>query len=207
VIDLRERQKRNFLATLLLSQGIPMILGGDEVGRTQRGNNNAYCQDTELSWYDWGGGRENWPLLEFVRSLTALRRAEPVFRRRRWFQGRSLRGTEVGDVAWLTPAGEEMSDDDWETGYARSLGVFLNGDAILTLGTRGERISGDSFLLCFNAHSETVTFRLPAGHFGQAWRIEVDTSRPVLALDQPALKAGEEIAVEGRCVVVLRRVY
>jgi isoamylase len=156
---LRARQKRNFLATLFLSQGVPMLLGGDELGRTQRGNNNGYCQDSELSWFDWEATDE--ALLEFTRRLIRFRREHPVFRRCRWFEGRPLRGSRVSDIAWFDPAGTEMSDEQWQVGFAKSLAVFLNGDAIPSPGPRGERVTDASFLVFFNAHHEALPFRLP----------------------------------------------
>jgi glycogen operon protein len=200
---LRARQQRNFLTTLILSQGIPMLLGGDEIGRTQQGNNNAYCQDNEISWYDWENVDEQ--LLEFVRSLIRLRSSHPVFRRRRWFQGRPLHGSEVSDIGWFKPDGQEMSDEDWSSGFAKSLGVFLNGRAIPTPDPRGEQIVDDSFYLLFNGHHELLRFRLPTDRWGERWVSVLDTNSPGLSegLDY---RAGEEIAVESRSVVLLRRV-
>jgi glycogen operon protein len=167
VAVLRARQVRNFLATLLLSQGVPMLLGGDEIGRTQSGNNNAYCQDNPTSWYDWESADQS--LLQFTRSLLRLRQRHPVFCRRRWFQGRPIHGSGVSDIGWFTPAGLEMSDEDWQAGYAKSLGVFLNGDAIPTPNERGERIVDKSFYVMFNAHYEAVTFTLPEEKWGRRW--------------------------------------
>ncbi|PZG51980.1 glycogen debranching enzyme GlgX [Spongiactinospora gelatinilytica] len=207
---LREQQKRNFLTTLFLSQGVPMLSHGDELGRTQRGNNNAYCQDDELSWVDWSDVRENWLLLEFTKSLAGLRRAHPVFRRRRFFYGRPVRGSDDGpgeglsDIVWLTPAGEKMTDADWNEGEARSLAVFLNGDAITEPDRRGRRISDDSFLLMFNAHHEVIKFTIPKD-YGEMWLTEIDTAMPI-TLDTRACRAGEDVAVTGRSVRVLRRV-
>ena len=150
VNELRARQTRNFLATLLLSQGVPMLVAGDELGRTQHGNNNAYCQDNELSWVDWENA--DLELLEFVRKLIALHHEHPDFRRRGWFQGRPLRGANVADIAWFTPDGEEMADQHWQEGFAKSLLLFLNGRAIHSRTRRGEAIVDDSFALLFNAH-------------------------------------------------------
>ncbi|GAA5071684.1 glycogen operon protein [Thermocatellispora tengchongensis] len=204
--SLREQQKRNFLTTLFLSQGVPMLSHGDELGRTQRGNNNAYCQDNEISWVDWSDVKENWLLLEFTKSLARLRREHPVFRRRRFFYGRPVRGSEDGlsDIAWLTPAGEKMTDADWKVGYAKSLAVFLNGDAITEPDRRGRRISDNSFLLLFNAHHEVIRFTIPEG-YGDMWLTEIDTAMPI-TLDTRACRAGEGVAVAGRSVRVLRRV-
>ena len=164
---LRARQQRNFLATLLLSQGVPMLLGGDEIGRTQRGNNNAYCQDNEISWFDWDDADQS--LLQFTRSLLRLRQRHPVFCRRRWFQGRPIHGSGVSDIGWFTPGGAEMSEEDWRAGFAKSLGVFLNGDAIPTPNERGERVVDGSFYVMFNAHHEPLDFTLPEAKWGTRW--------------------------------------
>src|SRR5690606_14498272 len=176
----RARQQRNFLATLLLSQGVPMVVAGDEIGRTQRGNNNAYCQDNEVSWLAWqavdGDEGPDESLLEFTRALIAFRHEHAVFRRRRWFQGRPLHGTDVVDIGWFTPGGEPMSEEDWRVGFAKSLAVFLNGQAIPTPDSRGERVVDDTFLVLFNAHHEPLAFTIPAGVYGQSWRRILDTN-------------------------------
>ncbi|WP_424529530.1 glycogen debranching protein GlgX [Sphaerisporangium viridialbum] len=202
---LREQQKRNFLATLFLSQGVPMLSHGDELGRTQDGNNNAYCQDNEISWVDWSDVRENWLLLEFTQRLARLRRDHPVFRRRRFFFGRAVRGSgdELTDIAWLTPSGQEMADADWHNGYARSLCVFLNGEAITEPDRRGRRVVDDSFLLMFNAHHDIIRFTIPKD-FGEVWVPEIDTAVPI-TIDSKLYRAGEEVPVAGRSVRVLRR--
>ncbi|WP_326642048.1 glycogen debranching protein GlgX [Streptosporangium sp. NBC_01755] len=175
IVSLRRRQRRNFLVTLFISQGVPMLLAGDEFGRTQGGSNNAYCQDNEISWIDWSLATDEADLLDFVRSLSKLRREHPVFQRRRFFHGNKADdGTR--DIVWLTPVGEEMSAADWHTGYAKSLAVFLNGDAITESGTRGERITDDSFLLLINAHHEEMTFTLPEAKYGKRWRRVLDTA-------------------------------
>ncbi|HEY2704333.1 MAG TPA: glycogen debranching protein GlgX [Candidatus Dormibacteraeota bacterium] len=198
VLALRRQQQRNLLATLLLSQGVPMLLGGDECGRTQGGNNNAYCQDNEISWYDW----ENLDgdLLEFTRRLIALRRAHPVLRRRRWFQGRPIRGTV--DLGWCRPDGAEMSDEDWDAGFARSVGLFLNGDAIAGADRRGQRVTDDSFLLLFNAHDEAIDWTLPS-QWGDRWEPVLETSGP--QWEGEPLEGGGVLPVAGRSVVLLRR--
>jgi isoamylase len=193
VVELRTRQRRNFLATLLLSQGVPMLLGGDELARTQRGNNNAYCQDSELSWFDWEQADQS--LIEFTRHLITLRRQHPTFRRRRWFQGRDIRGRE--DIAWFSPDGSEMSEEDWEAGFAKSLGVFFSGDAVTAVDDRGRPTLDDSFLVLFNAHFEPISFTLPA-KYGLAWRLEVDTAGTL----PPDIK--ETVEVEPRSLIVLR---
>ncbi|HEV2891031.1 MAG TPA: glycogen debranching protein GlgX [Frankiaceae bacterium] len=206
VVELRERQKRNLLTTLFLSQGIPMLLGGDEMGRSQGGNNNAYCQDNEISWYDWDDARENDVLLQFTRGLAKLRKEHPVFRRRRFFQGRPLRGSDVVDIGWFRPDGQVMDDDDWESGFAKSVTVFLNGDAIREPDARGERIVDDSFFLLFNAHHEPIDFTLPQGEFGEAFRVVVDTASPV-PVEERAVKPGDSIRLESRSVLVLQKAY
>ncbi|MEU6477960.1 glycogen debranching protein GlgX [Streptomyces sp. NPDC047017] len=204
VLALRARQQRNLIATLLLSQGVPMLSHGDELGRTQHGNNNAYCQDSELTWLDWPNAAEGSELLEFTGKLIALRRDHPVFRRRRFFSGRAPRDSRSGtkDIVWLTPAGREMTDTDWETGFAKSLMVHLNGKAITEPDLRGLPVTDDSFLLLFNAHSESVTFTIPE-EFDQWWAVEVDTAIPYTEY-RPLTKAGTEMDIEARALVVLR---
>ncbi len=204
VRELRLRQQRNFLTTLLLSQGVPMLAHGDEMGRTQEGNNNAYCQDTELAWMDWELDADQEGLLEFTRSLVALRRDHPVFRRRRFFAGSADHGgeSEVGDIAWFEPNGEHMDAESWANGYARSVAVFLNGDAIHEPDPRGQRIVDDSFLICFNAHYEAIDFTIPTADYGAGWQLVVDTTDPA-ALVTMHLPGGE-VTVGPRSVVVLR---
>jgi isoamylase len=201
---LRARQQRNFLATLLLSQGVPMLLGGDEIGRTQHGNNNAYCQDNEISWYDWDHIDSG--LMAFAARLIQFRKDHQVFQRRRWFLGRPLRGSGVSDIGWFKPDGEEMTDQDWSSAFARTVGVFLNGHAIPTPDHRGERIIDDSFYLLFNGHSEPVTFKLPVCPWGERWEKVIDTNEPVPDLrEHREWKAGDDFAVQAHSVVVLRR--
>jgi isoamylase len=200
VNELRARQQRNFLTTLLLSQGIPMILGGDEIGRTQGGNNNAYCQDNEISWFDWDAADRG--LLEFTRRLVQLKREHPVFQRRRWFKGRPLHGKDVADIAWLRPDGEQMSEEDWQAGFVKSLAMFLNGDGLRDLDEQGQRIRDVSFLLLFNAHHEPLTFTMPPRSFGERWRVVVDTSSE-LGENGATLAAGETLELPGRSVFVL----
>jgi glycogen operon protein len=196
------------IATLFLSQGIPMLLHGDELGRTQGGNNNAYCQDNPISWVDWSDARENWALTDFVEQVARLRREHPVFRRRRFFQGDPTRGSEseLGDIAWFTPGGEHMSESDWQVGFARSVTVFLNGDAIAEPDKRGGTIKDDSFLLLFNAHSEDMAFTVPQEVYGERWEVVLDTAAP-LVVDRPSAKAGQTLTVEARSILVLRRVH
>ena len=206
VLALRRRQTRNFLATLFLSQGVPMLLGGDEIGRTQRGNNNAYCQDNEISWYDWAHADQH--TLQFTRRLIEFRHRHPAFCRRRWFQGRQIHGSQVGDIGWFTPAGTEMSDDDWRAGFAKSLAVFLNGRAIPTLNERGEPVTDDSFYLMFNAHHEPLEFTLPEQKWGAGWMVILDTAeeKDLLAETEsgPVLRAGERVRVRHWSLVLLR---
>jgi glycogen operon protein len=199
---LRDRQKRNFLATLMLSQGVPMLLGGDEIGRTQHGNNNAYCQDNTLSYFNWQ--EIDYDLLEFCRKLIRYRRDHPVFRRRGWFQGRAIHGSDVSDIAWFTMEGEKMAEEDWGKGYAKSLGVFLNGETIPNTNPRNEPVTDDNFYLIFNAHHESLNFTLPGSQWGDRWGKDLDTNMGWL---EPALPvaAGEQLTVEARSLVVLRR--
>ncbi len=200
---LRARQKRNFIATLMFSQGVPMLLAGDEIGRSQGGNNNGYCQDDEISWFPWHQADRD--LLEFVRTAIEFRKQHHNFRRRRFFQGRPIRGNEVGDIGWFKPDGEHMSDEDWNSGYAKSIGVYLNGDAIPGVGRRGEPFKDDSFYLLFNAHHEAMDFVLPDGPWGKRFEKVLDTMRRESSRPR-ALKAGSKVHVEGRSVIVLRRV-
>ncbi|RBL84580.1 glycogen debranching enzyme GlgX, partial [Streptomyces cavourensis] len=213
VLELRGRQMRNFIATLMLSQGVPMLSHGDEFARTQQGNNNAYCQDNELAWIHWPDPeapddefRRN--LLEFTRAMVWLRRDHPVFRRRRFFHGRPVEGThdELSDIAWFTPEGEEMTQQDWQAAHAKALTVFLNGHAISEPGPRGERISDDSFLLMFNASAETLDFAVPVGH-GEQWQVVVDTARAegVPPGTGPKVAEGEQVTMIGRSLTVLKR--
>ncbi len=183
ILALRARQVRNFLVTLFFSQGIPMLLAGDELGRTQRGNNNSYCQDNLISWVDWEAAAKQSDLIDFVAALSALRKAHPVFRRRRFFSGLAG-GSADGqrDILWLSPSGADMTSDDWNAAYARSLAVCVNGDAITEPGPRGERITDADFVLLLNAHTDPVTFRIPAGvgPGAASWQVIVDT-RPARA--------------------------
>ena len=205
VLALRRRQQRNFLATLLLSQGVPMILGGDELDRTQGGNNNAYCQDNAISWYDWDLAPAARQLRDFVAQLVRLRQRHPVLHRRKWFEGRPLHGSGVSDIGWFTPGGQEMTDDEWRQGFVKSIGVFLNGDQIATPGPRGERVSDDSLFVLLNAHHEPVGFRLPQGRWGQQWTTILDTAADEPLGEGPTHRAGQRVAVEGRSLQLLRR--
>jgi glycogen operon protein len=200
---LRERQQRNFLATLLLSQGVPMLLAGDEFGRTQGGNNNAYCQDNETSWLHWDLTPAQEAQLRFVQGLVSLRRAHPTFRRRDFFDGRPLIGSQLKDVLWLKPDGQEMSSHEWEHAHARCLGMYLAGAAIDDVGRRGRPIVDDDFLIAFNANADELPFTIPDIP-GEAWRVLMDTFEPE-GLGDGLLNAGERYGLRGRSLVVLTR--
>jgi glycogen operon protein len=200
---LRARQKRNFIATLMFSQGVPMLLGGDEIGRTQSGNNNAYCQDNEISWTHWDEADRD--LLEFARLAIEFRKQHCNFRRRRFFQGRPIRGNEVSDIGWFKPDGKPMSDEDWNSGFAKSIGVYLNGDAIGGVDYRGEPFKDDSFYLLFNAHHDALDFILPDGAWGNRFEKVFDTNTRDNGRAS-ALNAGSKLRIEGRSLAVLRRV-
>ncbi|MGB9377224.1 MAG: glycogen debranching protein GlgX [Mycobacteriales bacterium] len=208
IVALREQRKRNFIATLFLSQGVPMLLHGDEMGRTQRGNNNVYCQDNEISWVDWDDARDHWALLDFTAQAARLRREHPVFRRRRFFGGRPIRrDDELRDIAWFTSAGEEMTERDWDSDFGLALAVFLNGDGIPDRDQRGNPVTDDSFLICFNAHDHDVDFVAPDADYASSWEACLDTAHPVRPeVDEQQVKAGGSIPVVARSVLVLRRV-
>jgi glycogen operon protein len=200
VLALRARQRRNLLATLLLSQGVPMLLSGDEVGRSQGGNNNAYCQDNEISWFDWADTDDE--VLAFTTRLVALRKDHPVFRRRRWFQGRPLRGT--ADILWLRPDGTEMTEADWTEHHETCVGMFLNGDAIAAPGRRGERVVDDSFLVLFNASAEPRKWTI-SGLWGEQWVRVLDTACDRGEPEDPEPVQGD-LVVTDRSLVLLRQV-
>ena len=205
IVALRHRQMRNIIATMMVSQGTPMISHGDEIGRTQHGNNNGFCQDSPLTWVDWSLAGPNADLLEFTRKATALRTEHPVFRRRRFFEGTPIRsGEQARDIAWLSPTGQEMTPADWNSGFGKCVTVFLNGAAIPAPDSRGQRVVDDSFLLCFNAHDETVDVVTPDGEYAQQWSAVLDTADPTGATDL-VVPAGEKIALVGRSMLVLRK--
>ena len=202
ILRLRRRQQRNFLATLFLSQGVPMLLAGDEIGRTQAGNNNAYCQDNEISWVDWENVDEE--LLAYTSLLGDIRKRNAAFRRRRWFQGRPIHGSGVSDVAWFKPDGSQMTDDDWRAGFAKTIGVFLNGDALPWQDAAGHPVRGDSFLLLFNAHWEPIEFAIPAEQWGREWSTVIDTA--IAGRVQPTRsKPGDRLKMLDRSFILLRR--
>ncbi|WP_036318436.1 glycogen debranching protein GlgX [Microbacterium sp. B24] len=203
VLMLRARQQRNFLATLLLSQGVPMISHGDELGRTQGGNNNGYAQDNEITWIDWS--HVDQPLVEFTAALARLRREHPTFRRSRFFDGRPVRreeGAPLPDIAWLRPDGTEMQPEDWESGFGRAVGVFLNGDGIRERDRRGEQIEDRHFFILFNAGDEGLSFTIPRAEFSPQWEIVVDTTGQLT--DTEPRRGGEAVELAGRSLIVLR---
>ena len=205
VVEMRGQQRRNFIATILLSQGVPMICHGDELGRTQGGNNNGYCQDNELTWIHWDTADE--ALMCFTRHVAALRRDHPVFRRRRFFDGRPTNrrgGDYLPDIGWFQPDGSAMSEQDWDSGFGRAVAVYLNGEGIPDRDTRGQRVKDDTFLICFSAHHEPIDFTLPAGEYGRQWRVIIDTAQPKFDSGDP-VEAGSTVAVGPRAMVVMQR--
>ena len=209
VLALRSRQQRNMIASLMLSQGVPMLLHGDELGRSQGGNNNGYCQDNEISWVDWKLEEWQTELLGFTQHLIALRRQHPVFRRRRFFRGAAGEGgrSDVGDIDWLTPAGTPMKAEDWQNGYARAVQVFLNGERIVEPDKRGQKVLDDSFLVVFNAHYEDLEFTMPPKEYGSFWSVVVDTADDETSGVEggDTFAPGDVLVVASRSLVVLRR--
>lgn len=203
---LRARQKRNLMATLLLSQGVPLLLGGDELSHTQQGNNNAYCQDNELTWLNWDLGPEQQEFLEFVRRVAEIWRTQPVFQRRHFFHGRSIRDAGVKDISWLEPNGEEMTDEHWSAGFARCFGVRLAGDIIGDVDERGEPIIGDTLLLLLNAHHESLPFVLPVTKGDVDWELLFDTADPARRDIRYAASSEYELAGRSLTVMLTRRV-
>ncbi len=203
VVRLRERQRRNFLVTLMLSQGVPMLLGGDELGRSQQGNNNPYCQDNEISWLNWDLPDKAAELLDFARQLVYFRSSHPIFRRSKWFQGQVINSSGLNDIAWFSPDGSEMTPNQWECSFAKAISVFLNGKEIQTYGLRGERMIDDSFLLLFNAHCEMIEFALPTELQQAEWSIVIDTKEPHFVAGANVYK-GSTVPVTAHSVVVLQ---
>ena len=205
VTRLRNRQRRNFLATLMFSQGVPMLSHGDELGRTQRGNNNGYCQDNDLTWIDWDLSKEDAAHLEFTRQVVQMRKDHATLRRRRFFRGAASHGgqSDLGDIAWFTPVAGQMTDEAWNTSFARSVMVFLNGDRILEPGPRGERIVDDSLLILLNADANPLGFVLPPSGYGEKWSVVLDTNQRVKT--GTVVLAGGGIRLEAHSVVVLSR--
>ncbi|HTS79049.1 MAG TPA: glycogen debranching protein GlgX [Myxococcaceae bacterium] len=204
IVALRERQVRNFLTTLLVSNGVPMLLGGDEIGRTQRGNNNAYCQDNEISWYDWNLDERRKSLLAFTRRLVRMRMEQPVLRRRRFFRGEQIWDSHLKDLAWFRPDGTVMTPEDWTQPFVRSLGYLLGGDAIATTDTQGNKVTGDTLLILMNANHEPVEFVLPAIEWGRDWEILVDTADGD-GRTGASTPAGGKLTLVDRSMMVLRR--
>jgi glycogen operon protein len=198
--SLRARQQRNFLVTLILSQGAPMLLGGDEFGRSQGGNNNAWCQDNEISWFRWNEADQG--LTEFTRRLIQIRKEHAVFRQQSFLTGSETRGSGLPDVWWFRPDGRRMTQKDWQNPHTHTLGVFLNGKEIRSRTAEGREIEDDSFLLLFNAYGETITFTLPTRRFGTRWQVELATGE---GAPEGAVSARSEVQVQGRSIVLLRR--
>ena len=205
VNTLRRRQQRNFLATLLLSQGVPMLCGGDECGRSQQGNNNAYCQDNAISWIAWQRTPEQDAQTEFTARLIAFRREHPIFRRPKFFHGREVRGAGVKDIMWLNPAGVEMNDEEWSASFVKSLGVLLCGDALDVRDWRLQPITDETFLMLLNASHDPVEFTLP-NQAAQRWAVVLDTADERGFVEpQPEHSAGEKLTLPERSFVLLRR--
>lgn len=202
ITALRAQQRRNYLTTLLLSAGVPMMLAGDEIGHTQRGNNNTYCQDNELTWIDWNITEERRQFLDFVRAVIDVRRKQPVFQRRKFFQGRHVAGDDVPDISWFQPSGEEMTDEAWNAGFSQCLGVRLPGDLIGDVDERGEPIAGDSIVLLINAHYEPIPFTIPSRSDGEEWERLLDTADP--AGKPSTYRGNDKYDLKGRSMVVLR---
>lgn len=206
IIQLRNKQKRNFLTTLFLSQGVPMLVAGDELGKTQQGNNNAYCQDNDISWIDWQNRDKD--LLSFTQKLTHFQHAHPVFCRRRWFKGRPIQGSGVEDIAWFLPDGSSMSEENWNHDFAKSLGIFLNGKAIPSDGPKGERLIDNNFYIVFNAYDGELPYVLPSEEFGNAWVKVIDTHENFFEEEGgQSFAPGDTITVQGRSVVVLKEPF
>jgi glycogen operon protein len=203
--SLRQQQTRNFLATMFLSQGVPMLLSGDELGHSQRGNNNAYCQDNELTWIDWNGVSENHELLEFTQRLIRFHKEQPVLHRRSFFQGRAIRGVETTEITWFEPSGDEMTDDQWNAGFVRAFALRLSGDVIPEKDSRGNPIVGDTLVMFFNAHHEPLAFVLPAIPTGTPWRLALNTAAlPPLESEFPSAAT---VQIASRSVAVFVQKY
>jgi len=202
--DLRRRQKRNFMATLMLSQGVPMMTAGDELGRTQGGNNNAYCQDNEISWIDWQGlDADDDGFLDFVRRMIAIRLEHPVFRRPRFFVGQPVNGSTLNDITWLSPEGRELKGHEWGLPYARCFGFHLGGDTGTYLGRDGRELADDRFIVMMNAHHEAISFILPEASFGAAWRALFDTARPDSLNEDQVYRSRQTYDLNGHSMALL----
>ena len=203
ILALRERQRRNFIATLFFSQGVPMLLAGDEIGHSQGGNNNAYCQDNEMTWLNWELDEEQKQFLAFVQEVSRIWQDQPVFQRRKFFQNRSIRGSDIRDISWFNPSGEEMSNEDWSTHFARALGLRLAGDLIGDIDEHGQPIQGDTTLLLMNAHHEPVSFVLPETKPEHHWECVLDTFDLSCREGQSKFSGSEEYDLQGRSLVLL----
>ncbi len=205
ILQLREKQRRNFLVTLMLSQGVPMLLGGDEMGRSQGGNNNGYCQDNEISWLDWNLKEGNSDLLEFTRELIQFRIRHPIFRRRKWFQGKTVRGAKLEDIGWFNLDGSEMTEEEWNDAFAKTISIFLNGNGITTPGRQGERIVDDSFLIFCNAYHKETEFPLPTALQSQTWTTLIDTTQPHFLKNGKSYTGQTSVVIGARSLQVLRQ--
>lgn len=206
IIELRDRQKRNFLTTLMLSQGVPMLLGGDEIARTQQGNNNAYCQDNEISWFNWHLDQHQQDILKFTQQLIDFRRKHPIWRRRNWFQGKEIHGPKVSSVGWFNPAGEMMTEDEWNFDFAKAVTVYLNGNEILAKGSKGEKIQDDSFLVFFNAHYQPIDFLLPTNLQNSQWMEVINTTQPLFVEMGKHFTGKMTVPIGDRSLMVLKQV-
>lgn len=206
ILGNRLRHKRNLLTTLLLSQGVPMLFAGDEMGHTKNGNNNSYCQDNEISWIDWA--KTDKELFDFTSKLIQFKRAHPVFCRRHWFQGgQAIHGDGTSDIAWFHPNGHEMEDEHWQTTSAKSLAVYLNGDGLHYFDWRGDRVKDDSFYIIFNGDIEPVDYVLPPEKYGRSWNLVANTSTGAFQQEEGDYKPGETIRVDGHCILLLTHPY
>ncbi len=203
IVELRQKQKRNLLTTLFLSQGVPMLVAGDEMSRTQGGNNNAYCQDNETSWIDWANADKD--LLDFTKKLIALYKTHHVFSRRRWFQGRPVKGIGLEDIAWFLPEGTEMPEANWKNDFAKSLAVYLNGHGLRSVDEQGEKIIDSNFYVIFNAYEGALDYRLPPEKYGKAWTKVLDTHDNYITQKGKVYQAGEMVKVKSSSVVLLKQ--
>jgi isoamylase len=201
IVELRKRQKRNFLATLFLSQGVPMLVAGDEIGRTQQGNNNSYCQDNEISWIDWANADKE--LYEFTKKLINLRKSHAVFSRKNWFKGEPVKGNGIEDIAWFLPDGEKMTQENWQQDFAKSIAVYLNGQGLHAVDSEGVKVIDDSFYVIFNAHNEAIDYKLPAQEYAKKWDVVIDTAS-YEQQNKDTYSPMDIIRVDGRSVIVLR---
>ncbi|MFL5772356.1 MAG: glycogen debranching enzyme GlgX, partial [Flavisolibacter sp.] len=203
IIELRQKQKRNLLTTLFLSQGVPMLVAGDEISRTQGGNNNAYCQDNDVSWINWEAADTD--LLDFTRKLIQLYQTHHVFSRRRWFQGMPVKGVGLEDIAWFLPQGVEMNEINWKNDFAKSLGVYLNGHGLRSVDEKGEKIIDNDFYIIFNAYDGPLDYTLPSEKYGDKWIKILDTDENYIREEGDVFLAGDIVRVKGTSVVLLKQ--